>query len=126
MAFERSGTFLYRIERIVAPASLPAPDGVEDVGVSDDDDTEREIETVVAAGDESRDGAGTFAAGLELMASGEVQPPVRLTVQRSAKGGLIIEAPPETASTLAALFARMAPVLQAAATPRGTGGGPVG
>ena len=38
-----------------------------------------------------------------------------LTVQRTAQGGLVIEAPPETASTLAALFAGMAQLLQAAA-----------
>jgi hypothetical protein len=38
-----------------------------------------------------------------------------LVVQRTANGGLVIEAPPETASTLAALFSGMAQLLQAAA-----------
>ncbi|MEK7446974.1 MAG: hypothetical protein AABZ70_19165, partial [candidate division NC10 bacterium] len=38
-----------------------------------------------------------------------------LTVQRAAHGGLVIEAPPETASTLAALFSGLAQLLQAAA-----------
>ena len=38
-----------------------------------------------------------------------------LSVQRTAHGGLMIEAPPETALTLAALFAGMAQLLQAAA-----------
>jgi len=50
----------------------------------------------------------------------------RLTVQRNASGGLVIEAPFETASTLAALFSGMAQLLQAAATPPMTGGRPVG
>ena len=49
-----------------------------------------------------------------------------LRVQRTASGGLLIEAPPETASTLAALFSGMAQLLQAAATPPTTGGRPVG
>jgi hypothetical protein len=38
-------------------------------------------------------------------------------VQRTTGGGLIIEGPPETASTLAALFAGMAELLQAVAAP---------
>jgi hypothetical protein len=37
----------------------------------------------------------------------------------------VIEAPPETASTLAALFSGMAQLLQAAAAPPVTGGRPV-
>ena len=55
VAFERSGSFLSRIERVVAPAISPAPARAEDVSVSEDDDAEREIDAVVAAGDESRD-----------------------------------------------------------------------
>jgi hypothetical protein len=38
MAFERSGGFLSRIERIVAPTISPAPVRAEDAAVSDDDD----------------------------------------------------------------------------------------
>ena len=55
VAFERSGSFLSRIERIVVPAISPAPARAEDVSVPEDDGAEREIEAVVAAGDESRD-----------------------------------------------------------------------
>ena len=43
-------------------------------------------------------------------------------MQRTASGGLVIEAPPETASTLAALFSGMAQLLQAAAAPPVTAG----
>ncbi len=49
-----------------------------------------------------------------------------LTVQRTARGGLVIEAPPETASTLAALFSGMAQLLQAAAAPPASPGGTTG
>lgn len=38
-----------------------------------------------------------------------------LTIQRTAAGGLVVEAPPETASTLAALFSGMAQLFQQAA-----------
>jgi hypothetical protein len=37
-------------------------------------------------------------------------------VQRDANGGVVIEAPPETTSTLAALFSGMAQLLQTAAS----------
>jgi hypothetical protein len=47
-----------------------------------------------------------------------------VSVQRTAGGRLVIEAPPEAASTLAALFAGMAQLLQSAMTPRVMGGRP--
>jgi hypothetical protein len=128
VAFERSGSFLTRIERVVAPAISPALARAADVSVSEDDGAEREIEAVVAAGDESCDVAGVAALRAEPMPSAaEVQRLVSgLTVRRTASGGLVIEAPPDTASTLGALFAGMAQLLQAAATPPVTGGVPVG
>jgi hypothetical protein len=132
VAFERSGSFLSRIERIVAPAIARAPANGADLGDAEDDATEREVDAVMAAGDESRDGpppqrgcrvgdpgpgASTpgpepvpSAADIGRLVSG-------LSVQRTANGGLVIEAPPETASTLAALFSGMAQLLQAAAAP---------
>jgi hypothetical protein len=48
------------------------------------------------------------AAEIQRLVSG-------LIVRRTANGGLVIEAPPETASTLGALFSGMAQLLQAAA-----------
>ncbi len=117
VAFERSGGFLSRIERIVAPAISPAPARPEDVSVPEDDGAEREFEAVVAAADESRDPPGAAAAGQELVPSnGEIQRLISgLRVQHTAGGGLVIEAPPEIASTLAALFAGMAQLLRSAA-----------
>ena len=81
----------------------------------------------MAAGDESRDAPGAAPPGPEPMPSAaDIQRLVSgLTVQRTASGGLVIEAPPETASTLAALFSGMAQLLQAAAAPPMTGGSEV-
>jgi SNF2 domain-containing protein/helicase-like protein len=119
VAFERSGSFLSRIERIVAPASSPVPIRAEDVAASEDDAGEREIEAVVAAGDESRDAAiaPTRTTDPALSAASLQQLVGAITVQRTDSGGLIIEAPPAAASTLAALFSGMAQLLQSAATP---------
>jgi len=116
VTFERSGSFLSRIERIVTPALEPAPAarGVE-AADSEDDATEREIDAIVTAGDESRDAPAPAPPEPPPLA-----PPVQglfsgLTVHRTARGGLVIEAPPETAATLAALFSGMAQLLHAAA-----------
>ena len=74
---------------------------------------------IVAAADESRDARVSgapepapppSAVDVQKLFSG-------LTVQRTAHGGLVIEAPPETAATLAALFAGMAQLLQAVPGP---------
>jgi hypothetical protein len=126
VTFERSGSFLSRIERIVAPALAPAQTRAAAVAAPEDDATEREIDAVVAAGDESRDAPVEAAPGPESIPSAaEIQRLVSgLTVQRTANGGLVIEAPPETASTLGALFSGMAQLLQAAAAPPMTGGDP--
>jgi hypothetical protein len=126
VVFERSGSFLARLERLV-PAGAPptAPTRTETAGVQDDAGAEREIEAVVAAGDESLDARGAddtapapipSAADIERFVSG-------LSVRRTPQGGLVIEAPGEAASTLGALFSGMAQLLRAAAPPQGTGAG---
>jgi SNF2 family DNA or RNA helicase len=118
VTFERSGSFLSRIERIVAPARPPAPADGRDAADGEDDPAEREVEALLTAADESRDAPDAmrpeppapWATDVQRLFSG-------LTVQRTPRGGLVIEAPPETASTLAALFSGMAQLLQAAAAP---------
>ena len=82
----------------------------------------------MAAGDESSDVADAPTPMAEPLPSpAEIQRLVsRLTVQRTASGGLVIEAAPDAALTLAALFSGMAQLLRAAATPPMTGGPPVG
>jgi hypothetical protein len=102
VTFERSGSFLSRIERIVAPT--PAQADAAAVAAPEDDATDREIDAVVAVGDESRDPPGAAPLVPEpIPSSADIQRLVSgLIVQRTANGGLVIEAPPETASTLAA------------------------
>jgi hypothetical protein len=126
VTFERSGSFLSRVERIIAPLISPAS-AHEDVSIPEDDGAEREIEAVVAAADESRDVAITTATAPEPPDWAATIPRLfaGLTVQRAASGGLVIEAPPESASALAALFSGMAQLLQAAAAPPITGSGSV-
>lgn len=126
VSFDRAGGFLSRIERIVGPAMTPAPARPEDISVPEDDGAEREIEAVMAAGDESRDGPGAADARPEpIPSTADIERLVSgLRVQHTASGGLLIEAPPETASTLAALFSGMAQLLRAAAAPPVTGGDP--
>jgi superfamily II DNA or RNA helicase len=111
VAFERSGTWLSRLERLVEPVLTPAPAGA--VAESEDGATERDLDAVVAAGDESHDRDGrtspvtepmTTATDIQRLLSG-------LTVHRTSSGGLSIEAPPETASTVAALFSGLAQLL---------------
>lgn len=82
----------------------------------------------MAAADESRDepGAGTSVADLASSAADIRRLVSGLTVRRTDRGGLIIETPPKTAATLAALFSGMAQLLQAAAAPTAPQGDPAG
>lgn len=127
VTFERSGSFLSRVERIVVPAISPAMARAADVSVAEDDGAEREVEAAMTAGDESRDvPPATIAAAPEPMDSAAAIEGLvaGVTVRRTSSGGLVIEAPPEAAATLAALFSGMAQLLQAAAAPPATGKGP--
>jgi hypothetical protein len=121
VAFERSGSFLSRVERIVAPALQPPQPRGREVAEVEDDPAEREIDALVRAGDESRDAPAPTVPDAARMPSPSATDVQRLfsglTVQRTSRGGLVIEAPPESASTLAALFSGMAQLLQAAAAP---------
>ena len=84
-----------RIERIVTPAIGPTPPRGREAADVEDDPAEREIEALVTAGDESRDAPAPSAseqtptpsaADVQRLFSG-------LTVQRTSRGGLVIEAP---------------------------------
>jgi len=117
--FERSGGFLSRLERVVTPAPEPTR-GDATVVFAEDDVTDREIDAVVAAADESQDRADTTAAVPEPLSAADVQRLVStVTVQRPRDGSLVIIAPAETASTLAALFSGVAQLLRSAAVPGG-------
>jgi hypothetical protein len=118
VTFRHSGSFLSRLERIVTPALEGTPRNGKPPDM-DDDSAEREIDAVVTAGDESRDTAALIVQepAPALSATGVMQLFTGLTVQRTDRGGLVIEAPPETASTLAAIFSGMAQLLHAAVAP---------
>jgi SNF2 family DNA or RNA helicase len=114
VAFERSGSFMSRIEKIVAPApARPAP---RDGDRQEDGAEDRAIEAMASAAEECRDRREEEPEAPALPAAGEVQKLFSaLNVQRTKQGGLVIEAPPEAASTLAAMFSGLAQMLQAAA-----------
>jgi superfamily II DNA or RNA helicase len=116
-------------------------DLADDVGI--DDEAADPFEELIEAGDESQDLVGQAAATLAESAQAEpaaepaaaqsslAEPgPValpgmgevrqlfsQLQVRREGSGKVVIEAPPEAASTLSALFEGMAALLQAAARP---------
>ncbi len=67
-----------------------------------------------------REGQGVSSAVAALPSAGEVREFFsQLQVRREASGNVVIEAPPEAASTLGALFEGMAALLHAATRPKG-------
>jgi superfamily II DNA/RNA helicase len=135
LRFERSASFLARLERIVEAARAPEPEAQPEEQAS----AERAIDALVAAADER---GGALAAEPEGAAEGMVltvsagqarpaaergaPPPAsdvrgwlsQLTIRRREDGGLAIEAPPEAADGLAALFEGMGRLLRDAAASR--------
>jgi SNF2 family DNA or RNA helicase len=114
VAFERSGSFMSRIEKIVAPA--PARPAAREADGAEDGAEDRAIEAMASAAEECRDRREEEPEAPALPAPGEVQKLFSaLKVEKTKQGGLVIEAPPEAASTLAAMFSGLAQMLQAAA-----------
>jgi superfamily II DNA or RNA helicase len=131
--FERSSSFLSRLERIIQPAQ--APESVADEPSPEAQaSAEREADAVVAAAEEGGGApaaelgpaaappAGAVSIGPPPEAERSRLPPAselrgwlsQLRVQRRADGGLAIEAPPEAADGLAALFEGMGKLLREA------------
>ncbi len=126
--FDRSGSFLSQIERVIEPVTVPEP---EDADLQQEETPpDRELEEIIAAADESADPtprtlpepAGSAPAGRapsEAAPSGESADVEKLLaslrIRPTAEGGLAIEAPPEAAGTLASLFEGMARLLRAQA-----------
>jgi superfamily II DNA or RNA helicase len=115
--FERAGTFLSRIEKIVTPAK--PPELPERAAVAEEPDVaeEREVDRVIEASDETRDPRGEPEPSPSTPADAVGRLFSSLQVRRTERGGLVIEAPPEVAATLAALFRGAAEMLQAVASP---------
>ena len=122
--FERSSSFLSRLEHLVTPARAPEPaleDSPEEQGAA-----EHEVERLVAAADEGRQAPGeppapTFPEEPPVAAApgGQVRGLLAaLTIRRRDDGGLTLEAPPAAADGLAALFEGMGRLLREAAAGR--------
>ncbi len=131
VAFSRAGSFVARLDRIVSASTASAParetDPAPEPGIAAD----RAIDEVVEAADESMDAtpaahtsAATPTAPTTVPASSAAGPrPAdvrdllsRVSLVRQSDGGIRIEAPPESASTLAALFEGLADLLRRGAT----------
>ncbi|HUI62918.1 MAG TPA: DEAD/DEAH box helicase, partial [Steroidobacteraceae bacterium] len=120
--FDRCGSFIGRLEQIVEPVQVPDLPENRD-GEGDTDVADREVDGMVGAADESQDVAGAPEPPLTLPA---VSAPAAalpsatdvkalfsaLEIRRTERGGISIEAPPEAAATLAALFEGMASMLR--------------
>ncbi|MBI2930114.1 MAG: hypothetical protein HYY16_00560, partial [Planctomycetes bacterium] len=114
VVFEKAGSFLSRIERIVTPARIPDLPKPTEVPEEPDPTEEREVARVIEASDESRDTRDEPDPAPAAASAEEITRFFSsLQVRRSERGGVVIEAPPETASSLAALFQGMARMLQA-------------
>ncbi len=151
--FEHSGSFLSKVEKIYEPAivssapdasSYEAMEGLDPADLEIDDRVDDPFEPILEAADESQDVAaeGSVPGVPDVEASpsmdGEMPAPSprvlpspgevrqlfsRLQIRREPDGKVVIEAAPDTASTLAALFEGMAAMLQAASRDdAGTGG----
>jgi hypothetical protein len=128
--FDHSGSFLSTIEKVVEPARVPdLPETEEGVGEADMA-IDREVDEVLAASDESqdetRDTPGEREARRERaegVAPVKLPPAVdveglfsQLEIAPTAQGGVRIEAPPEAAAALAAVFEGLAGLLRRGVT----------
>jgi hypothetical protein len=129
--FERSSSFLSRLERIIEPARAPEP-VVDEPSPEGQASAEREADALVEAADEGGGAAiaelGPTAGAVSMgpapeaeVERGPLSPPSelrgwlsQLRVQRRADGGLAIEGPPEAADGLAALLEGMGKLLREA------------
>jgi hypothetical protein len=78
------------------------------------------IDALLEASNEAHDTPAADEVSMTRLPGVEIERLISgVTVQRTPAGGLTIEAPPETAATLAALLSGMAELLRAAGTPAG-------
>jgi superfamily II DNA or RNA helicase len=130
--FDQSGSFLERVEKIydaeklaaIAALQAPAEGGLADAAdTALDDEVADPFELVLEAADESRDQAAAPEPAAPEAAPAGPLPPMgdvrrlfsQLQVKKAEGGKVVIEAPPEAAGALCALFEGMAALLQSAA-----------
>ena len=124
--FERSGTFLSRLETLVQPVAAPELAAESEAAPEAETSVERELNEMISAGDESRDAIAEPAVAAPASAPVLIAPALpsgaevkslfaALQIRPGAAGGVVIEAPAEAAAGLAALFEGMAQLLRAPA-----------
>ncbi|MBN2370337.1 MAG: DEAD/DEAH box helicase [Vicinamibacteria bacterium] len=116
--FDRSTSFLSRLECLVEPAKAPELAAHSTEASEAESPAEPEIERVVTAADESRDVPGEMEAPAPSL-TGALPPASeirglfsKLAIRPGEDGGIHIDAPPEAAAGLAALFEGMARMLR--------------
>ncbi|MBI5836185.1 MAG: DEAD/DEAH box helicase [Candidatus Eisenbacteria bacterium] len=125
--FERSGSFLSTIERIVEASPAPDPQEANESAADAPEASEREIEAVVSAADESGDVLRGPVIPADRVPSaaptGEVLPAAeirrlftQLEISQTEQGRLRIEASPDAAASLVALFEGLAGLLRVKST----------
>jgi superfamily II DNA/RNA helicase len=130
--FEAAGSFASRIEKLVDPDALAdAPHRAAIASLPASTDTEEEAEQEGVGADDERADARRIDANAEVSAaigtpSPAAQPPATtpstldllagVRVERTAGGGLRLEAPPEAAQWMATAFEAMAMLMRAAPT----------
>ena len=118
--FERSGSFLEGVRMVVEAAELPVAAG-GDGADEGEDAVDAELEAMVEAADESCDATGPADEPLRVPPAAELQQVLgQIAIQRRPDGGLRIEAPPEAAATLGALFEGFGRLLSQAAGDSGS------
>ena len=120
VTFERSGGFLSQLQRLLEPAQV---DGAEPEPQPEPDpqpDAEARVESLVALAGEAEVDAESAprAPRATLPDPRQVEELVRaLRVEPTPEGGLRLEAPPQVATSLAALLEGLAGILRASAAP---------
>ncbi|MEW6071114.1 MAG: DEAD/DEAH box helicase [Planctomycetota bacterium] len=115
--FEHSGTFLENVRKIAGDGEPPAPAAGGEEEPEEEAAGERAIEDLVEASDESTDGEPPAPPPVPLeLPTGEDLRALftKLEIRPREDGGLRLEAPPEAAASLAALFEGLASLLRGA------------
>jgi hypothetical protein len=147
--FDHSASFLTKVEKIYEDATPPGgsppegDEGLEEIDPGDgllDDEIADPIEEIIEAANEPAPrvaalaGAGTSEPVEAEPTSDQPEPPAsdggtevhrlfsKLTIRKEADGRVILEAPPEAASALGALFEGMAALMRSAASGSNGGG----
>ncbi|MBN2495417.1 MAG: DEAD/DEAH box helicase [Deltaproteobacteria bacterium] len=135
--FDRSGSFISRLERIMEPVEVPELGDEVGDEVGDEEEAEalgsiaeRPIEPALQEPVQATAATGASPVlvkeaaigGAEQLSGARIRSMLSsIEVRRNRAGGITIEAPPEAAETLASMFSGMAELLTRTAHERGVG-----